>query len=160
MRMPFFIFEGMNLSLPKAKRIKKRDDIKLLFTKGKRLQKYPIQLVYTTKECEESAIKIGVSVPKRRFKKAVDRNRIKRLMREAYRINQGLITNYTTTSNRCLLLMFVYIGKQAITYSEIEQKITPASRNVFLNVVVIDTLSNTASTATLGRSTPANSSCS
>lgn len=123
MRMPFFIFEGMNLSLPKAKRIKKRDDIKLLFTKGKRIQKHPIQLVYANRESEEAGIKIGVSVPKRKFKKAVDRNRIKRLMREAYRINQGLITNYNTTNNKCLLLMFVYIGKQAITYSEIEQKI-------------------------------------
>lgn len=74
------------LTLSKDERLRSLKDIDLLFADGFRLSKYPLLLIAKEVEGQESpAIKILFSVSKRKFKKAVDRNRIKRLMREVFR---------------------------------------------------------------------------
>ncbi|WP_109302068.1 ribonuclease P protein component [Aquimarina sp. AU474] len=101
-------------------RLKSKKEIELLFSEGKTISKYPIRLVYTkTKREEDIAIKTGVSVSKRYFKKAVDRNRIKRLMRESYRKNKYIVPNTTHQ----FTFMFLYSGKEMAEYALIEAKI-------------------------------------
>lgn len=72
---------------PKTEKLKHKKDIDLLFEKGKWRKHGNLRIIFLKKE-DLSAQKIGVSVSKRYFKKAVHRNRVKRLLREAYRLNK------------------------------------------------------------------------
>ncbi len=69
-----------------------------------------------------SSLEFGVSVSKRMFKTAVMRNRIKRKVREAYRLNQRILFDHIDNKNIKLAFMFVYIGKELVPYKEIELK--------------------------------------
>lgn len=124
--MPFFIFGLMSFGLKKAERLYKRDEFELLFQKGKRATAFPIRLIYLLCDVEDSdttPIKCAFSVPKRIFKKAVDRNILKRKMREAYRLNRLELKEKLKKDNKQLLLTFVYTAKDVHPYSEIEDKI-------------------------------------
>jgi ribonuclease P protein component len=81
----------MDFSYPKKEKLKKKNSIDLLFTSGKSVSKYPLRLVYVANETEDTPLKIGVSVSKKYFKSAVDRNYYKRLLRESYRLNKSLL---------------------------------------------------------------------
>ena len=83
-----------NLRYPKEEKLKQKKDITLLFEKGKWRSQGKIRLIFykfpeSTEENIVALNKVGVSVSKRFFKKAVDRNRIKRLLREVYRHNKA-----------------------------------------------------------------------
>ncbi len=95
-----------------------------LFSSGRALKKSPFRLVYLV-ESEGSFIgdKILVSVPKRNFKLAVSRNRIKRVISEIYRIHSIDLKTLLASQNRSLAIGIVYIGKKEPTYSEADQKI-------------------------------------
>jgi ribonuclease P protein component len=108
----------MKLGFPKEEKLKSKKCIDLLFSEGTAVSKFPLKLVYTATSLPNDApIHAGVSVTKRRFKKAVTRNRIKRLMREAYRLHKNDVFNKISTT---YAFMFLYIGKQEPTFEEIE----------------------------------------
>lgn len=105
---------------PKSEKLKSKNTIDLMFREGKSVSKYPLRLVYTKVQFEESQkIKIGVSVSKKYFKKAVDRNYFKRVLRETYRLNKGLLMDYLQEPYAFMLL---YQTKDRLTYEEINQK--------------------------------------
>lgn len=106
----------MALTLDKDKRLKSRKLIEEIFTSGKTLKKYPLRVVYTRSDSDTLEFKIGVSVSKKKFKKAVDRNLIKRRMREAFRINQSQLN-----SPQKLNLMIIYTSDQILTFEQIQQ---------------------------------------
>jgi ribonuclease P protein component len=66
--------------------------------------------------------KVGVGVSKRNFKKAVDRNRIKRLIREAYRTQKESLLSYAADNDKEIELFFIYIGKELPEYSFVQEK--------------------------------------
>ncbi len=115
------IFSELNeLYLPKNERLKSKTTIDLLFSDGKSVSKYPLRLVYRQAEGDaEEKIKMGVSVSKKYFKKAVDRNYFKRVLRETYRLNKHLLLD---NIEQPYSIMFFYQTKDRLSYEEINTK--------------------------------------
>ena len=111
----------MRNTFRKEEKLKKKNLITELFTSGKSASVFPLRMIYLEND-HDSPFKVqaGVSVSKRNFKNAVDRNRIKRLMRESYRKNKYLIYNDDDTKKH--ILMFIYQAKSEVSYQEIEDK--------------------------------------
>jgi len=111
-------------TFPKIEKLKSRKDIDGLFSGGKYIHEAPIRGVNTKKtEPSKVVLSVGVSVPKKFVKLAVDRNLIKRRMREAYRLHNRELKQTLLSTNTQLNLMFVYGSKQLLSYIEIEDKI-------------------------------------
>ena len=111
----------MRFTLSKNERLKSKKQIEFLFAEGKTLHHYPLRLKYVSAESSKSEInqtKVAFSVPKRRFNKAVERNRIKRLMRECYRLQKNIIYDSAVEPH---ILMILYIGKEEPTYKSLYQ---------------------------------------
>lgn len=107
----------MNFHFPKSEKLKSRKTIELLFLEGKSLSKFPIKVFYLPIE-NTKITQAGFTVPKRNFKSAVDRNRIKRQLREAYRLQKHLLKNKEDVK---FVLFFLYLGKSKLDYSVIEK---------------------------------------
>ena len=110
----------MDQSFKKIEKLKSQKLIEKLFSEGKSIAVYPLRLVYLKTSFEDPVkLKVGVSVSKRNFKKAVDRNRMKRLMREAYRLNKS---KYLNTITDQYAFMILYIGKSETDFNTISKK--------------------------------------
>lgn len=110
----------MKLTYNKAEKLKSRKMIEQLFAEGKSVSVFPLRLVYLKRErIDDSQFKTGVSVGKRHFKKAVDRNRVKRLMREAYRLNKN--DGFNNISEP-YALMILYLGKTEPDFKSISEQ--------------------------------------
>ena len=110
----------MNFTYPKNERLKSKTTIGLLFSDGKSVSKYPLRLVYRqAAENSEEQTKIGVSVSKKYFKRAVDRNYFKRVLRETYRLNKHLLLD-NLDGNYSIMLF--YQTKDKLSYEEINTK--------------------------------------
>ena len=110
----------MDFKYPKEEKLKSKKIIDLLFSEGNSISKYPLRLVFVETNFEEDVpFKMGVSVSKKNFKNAVDRNYYKRVLRECYRLNkQVLATNLQTK----YAFMFFYQTKDRLSYQEINKK--------------------------------------
>ena len=112
--------------MDRTEKLKGKKLIEQLFEEGNSVSTFPLRLVYRPFEFKDgAALKVGVSVSKRSFKRAVDRNRIKRLLREVYRLNK---TEYLSNISSPHALMILYIGKDMPTYSELELKMAQLFR--------------------------------
>jgi len=110
----------MKFTYPKSEKLKSKNTIDLLFSEGKSVAKYPLRLVYVEGDFGENIpLKIGVSVSKKHFKLAVDRNYFKRVLRETYRLNKHLIIE---NIEKPYAIMFLYQSKDRLTYEEINLK--------------------------------------
>jgi ribonuclease P protein component len=109
----------MDFKYPKNEKLKSRKIIDSLFTKGKSVSKFPLRLVYTPIDDADEKLKFGVSVSKKHFKHAVDRNYFKRVLRECYRLNKHLIHDNLDQS---YAVMFFYQTKERLSYQEINEK--------------------------------------
>lgn len=110
----------MNFTYPKNEKLKSKTTIGLLFSEGKSVSKYPLRLVYYTGDLgDDQKLKMGVSVSKKYFKKAVDRNYFKRILRETYRLNKHLLLD---NLDQPYAFMLFYQSKDRLTYEEINTK--------------------------------------
>lgn len=112
----------MKYTFKKEERLKSRKLIEQLFDEGKRLKSFPIQLVYLQIEHDtDYLVQASFSVPKRRFKRAVDRNKVKRLMREAYRLQKHLLPNLNDIDyTKKHVFMFIYMTDIIVSYNDVE----------------------------------------
>ena len=109
----------MRFTYPKSEKLKSKKTIDLLFSEGKSVSKFPLRLVYVALEENETTTTVGVSVSKKYFKRAVDRNYYKRVLRETYRLNKHLLLN---TIDQPHGFMLFYQTKERLSYDEIYQK--------------------------------------
>ncbi|WP_116790096.1 ribonuclease P protein component [Flavobacterium psychrotrophum] len=114
--------ETKRFTYPRAEKLKSRNLIGDLFTQGKSVSKYPLRLVYMPLETLESVpLQMGVSVSKKYFKRAHDRNYFKRLLREAYRHNKHLLSD---AIDKPYAIMFFYQTKDRLPHTEVMAKTT------------------------------------
>ena len=97
-------------TFPKAEHLCLKNDIERLFSAGgKSLSAYPLRLVAHSADSAAVPVKVLMSVSKRRLRHAVDRNRAKRQMREAYRLNKHILLD-SLAEGECLHLAFVWLA--------------------------------------------------
>ena len=113
----------MDFSFNKKEHLCSRSDISFLIEKGKSFVIHPIKVRWVRVDCQDVYVKCGFSVPKRNFKKAVSRNRIKRLMREAYRLNKNLLYDSLIEKNVKMQILFTFIDNSIPEYKHLESKI-------------------------------------
>ena len=122
----------MRQTFNKEERLKSRKLIQQLFAEGKSLNAFPIRLLYLPSDHDSPyRIQAGVTVSKRNFKKAVQRNRIKRKVREAYRKNKEIV--YASEDTKKHIFMFIYQGNMELEYGAIEDKMKELLRG-FLSI--------------------------
>jgi ribonuclease P protein component len=110
----------------KQERIVSNKLIETLFEKGnsQSLAAFPVRIVYAIQEHSGNGapVQILISVPKKRFKHAVDRNRVKRQIRESYRKHKTIVTDILPEGKQ-LLIAFIWLSDQHLGTEEIEKRI-------------------------------------
>ncbi len=122
--MPDFTFH-------RGERLKSRKTIERLFKEGNSFAQYPLRVVWVVQEESQSdfPVQFALSVSKKKFKRAVDRNRIRRLVREAYRLNKALLYEKLRAEkaidqekvSKQIALMVIYTSSKILTFAEIEK---------------------------------------
>lgn len=107
-----------DLKFDQKMRLKRRKIIEKLFKNGHSFGMYPLRAVWIEVEQspENCTVQMGVSVAKKKFPRAVDRNRIRRQVREAFRIHQDLFKKIEVP----IALMVLYTATEALPFSDIE----------------------------------------
>ncbi|MBE6300790.1 MAG: ribonuclease P protein component [Parabacteroides distasonis] len=114
-------------TLSKEERLSWKRYIDLLFAKGQSFVAFPLRVVYLPVE-EESLVPVSIliSVPKKRFRRAVKRNLIKRQIREAYRVRKYDLIDPLVKKNKRMLVAFLYLDKEIRSFVEMEKAMTKA----------------------------------
>ncbi len=113
-------------TLGKHERLKSRKKIEALFSGGHRFTIAPFHVYYRVhKDAMPLSLQAGVSASKKNFKKAVDRNRVKRIMREAYRLQNQDLKEKIKSNPKSLDLFIIYTGKTIPAFAEVFDKLKP-----------------------------------
>jgi ribonuclease P protein component len=107
---------------PKSERLHSKKQIEQLFSQGDSFTVYPLKVVYLKKPFEPRLQnQVLVSTPKKNFKRSVDRNKLKRRIKEAYRLHKQVLEN--KQAGFYLLIGYIYVGKEISSYQIIEEKL-------------------------------------
>jgi len=101
----------------KQERICKRDDFHELLAKGHVIYCYPFRCVYVWRDAASFSARVGVSVSRKRFKHAVDRNRVKRLVRENYRLEKHQLYQHHANCTQSLDILIIYTETKILSFS-------------------------------------------
>jgi ribonuclease P protein component len=125
-------------TLKKVERLKRRKVIEKLFSEGRAVTSFPIRVQYKMDDpLLTVSLQAGFSVSSRNFKKAVDRNRIKRLMREAYRLQKAPLEQALQTKQQKLALFLIYTGKELPNYALVREKIEVVLKKLLQTVQAV-----------------------
>jgi ribonuclease P protein component len=103
----------------KEERLCSATDIQTLFDEGKQIFRHPVKLIWMPVfSSEKQEIKVLISVSKRNFKHATDRNRIKRVLREIYRMHKSLL--YNDLKDKSLHIAIIFVGKKLPGFKTLE----------------------------------------
>jgi ribonuclease P protein component len=129
------MYENKGHTLCKAERLHGKRAISELFVSGKSVFLPPFKAVWTTAEpcVDYPPCAFAVSVPKRIFKRAVQRNLLKRRTREAFRLNKQLL-NTVADNGRHIRLMLIYTAEKALPYTQIETAVQKILHHIACHV--------------------------
>ncbi len=113
------------MKYPKKIRLRSKKLIGKLFEEGNVLSKYPLRMVWIEVDelPEDVLVQVAVSVSKKRFKRAVKRNLLKRRMREALRLNLAGLQDHLEINDKKLALMLIYVANDIKSYHNIEKSL-------------------------------------
>ncbi len=119
-------------TLGKTEKLKSRKLIEQLFKTGKSFSNFPFRVVYsfTTDEKIQHFVQAGFSVSNKYFKRATDRNRIKRLMREGYRLQKNNFAEAVKTNHKIATVFFIYTGNELPEYDLVFEKMGSAIKRL------------------------------
>ena len=107
---------------PKSERLHSTKLIEELFEEGTSFTIYPLRVVYLKKPLQsQETHQVLVTIPKKRFKRAVDRNKMKRRIKEAYRLHKQVLKS--EMQKFYLLIGYIYVGRDIASYQEVEEKL-------------------------------------
>jgi ribonuclease P protein component len=113
--------------LGSKERLKSRKLIEQLFSEGKSFSSFPFRVYYLftslSPKHANNTLQAGFGVSAKIFKKAAVRNRIKRLTKEAYRLNKTGLTDALHTNNKQLIIFFIYTGKELPNFEAVTEKV-------------------------------------
>ncbi len=112
-----------NCSFSKQERICNRNDFQKLLSEGKSLYCYPFRYIYLWKEATSFSARIAISVSKKKFKRAVDRNKIKRLIRESYRLEKEILYQKYAGNAQSIDILIIYTETKKISFHFIRKRI-------------------------------------
>ena len=117
--------DNRTFTLEKRERMNSKILIEKLFSGGsKSLSAFPLRIVYMLVEDENlPTASLLISVPKKRFKRAVKRNRVKRQIREAYRKNKFILTEVLEKSNKKVAMAFIWLDNELHDSENVERKV-------------------------------------
>ena len=111
----------------KQERLCSESQITELFTNGESFMSYPVRVVWLACEnAENPGIKVVISVPKKKLRHAVDRNRVKRLLRETYRLNKQTVWEQSINLSVSVRVAFIWIPSEILEYARVEKKMKEA----------------------------------
>jgi len=117
----------------KWERLCSRDDFQKLFSEGKSFYCYPYKCIYLWKEAEAFSAKIAIAVSKKKFKNAVDRNKIKRLIRESYRLEKGILYQNYNGISQSIDMIIIYTETKICSFSLTKKKLISLITNIIKN---------------------------
>ena len=110
-------------TLGKEERLKSRKIIEQLFKEGKLFTAFPFRIIWKYQtEQNGNSLQAGFTVSTKYFKKAVDRNRIRRLMKEGYRLQKYALQTTLENANLQLAIFIIYVGKEIPEYGLVVEK--------------------------------------
>ena len=120
--------DDRRLTLPKYERIFWKRHLDLLFSEGQSFVAYPLRVIYLPVEKVQihATASIIISVSKKKFKHAVDRNAIKRRVRESYRLQKHELIDCFAKKESALLVAFLYLSKEKSSFETIDKAISKA----------------------------------
>lgn len=125
--MLLFYSMGQKFRFTKQEKLTGETVVTELFLQGASFIAYPVRVVWSASKSEDSpSLKVLMSVPKKKLKHAVDRNRVKRLLREAYRLHKEELTTMVTVQQLQVRMAFVWIPNEVLDYAKVERKVIDA----------------------------------
>ena len=106
-------------TLSKNERLKSRKLLEQCFSEGKKIHVPTLKILYLENVNTASTLQFGVGVSSKNFKKAVDRNRVKRLIKEVYRLQKSVLQSVLIQNSNTLTLFFIYTGKEIPLYADL-----------------------------------------
>ncbi len=115
----------------KYERLTRKKNIDKLFSEGKHLYIYPLHIIYLTiNESQSYPARVLFCVSRKKFKKAVKRNLIRRRMKEAYRKNKHILYQHLYLHNKKLFIAFIYDSQEIFDYKYLESKIIDSFNDI------------------------------
>lgn len=123
--------EGQRFTFKKEERVTGKKRIENLFAHGQSFLAYPFRIVFYEYECAApEPVSVLISIPKKRLKRATARNRMKRLVKEAYRLNKSLIPAELLLDNHRIDVAFVYVKDELCGYDVVEKSVCKSLREI------------------------------